>query len=33
MTKQDALDCMQEHLTKLYANPDIYEDNMEKGLT
>lgn len=26
MTAQDAIDHIQEHLTKLHANPNIYED-------
>ena len=26
MTEQEALDYVREHLTKLNANPDIYED-------
>lgn len=26
MTRQDALDYIREHLTKLYANPNMYED-------
>ena len=28
MTKQDALDHIREHLTKLHANQNIYEDGM-----
>ena len=26
MTKQEALDCLRVHLTKLYSKSDIYED-------
>lgn len=33
MTKQEVLDLVLEHLTKLYENPDIYQDGTYNLIT
>lgn len=33
MSKQEVLDLVREHLTKLYENPDIYQDGTHNLIT